>query len=70
MARFPSNPDWERIYEDDRVYVYQNKNDDIHMKVLIDGRKQKQFYNETVYSDVPRFLVDETGMMRYWSLFS
>lgn len=70
MAKYPNNPKWEKIFADDRVYVYQNKNDDIHMKVLIDGRKSKQFYNETVYSDVPRYLADETGQLKYWSLFN
>ena len=70
MAKFPTNPAWHNVYADDLVSVYQNGNDDIHMKVKIKNGKSKQFYNETVYSDVPRFLVDETGMMKYWSLFS
>ena len=69
MAKFPNNPNWENIYSDELVNVYQNANDDIHMKVKIKGGKTKQFYNETVYSDVPRFLADETHMMKYWSLF-
>ena len=70
MARFPANPAWHSHYSDDLVSVWINGNDDIHMKVLIDGRKSKQFYNETVYSDVPRYLADETGQLKYWSLFN
>ena len=78
MAKFPTNPAWHSIYCDDLVSVYQNGNDDIHMKVVInasDGfirhsKKTKQFYNETVYSDVPRYLADETGDMVYWNLFN
>ena len=70
MAKFPNNPSWHSLYCDDLVTVWQNGNDDIHMKVKIKGGKSKQFYNETVYSDVPRWIVDETGYMKYWSLFS
>ena len=79
MAKFPTNPAWHSVYCDDYVSVYQNGNDDIHMKVIINAdkygflrnsKKTKQFYNETVYSDVPRYLVDETGLMQYWNLFN
>ena len=45
-------------------------NDDIHMKVKIKGGKTKQFYNETAHADVNRWVVDETGYMKYWSIFS
>ena len=79
MARFPSNPKWDNIYSDELVNVYQNENDDIHMKVIINAdktgflrntKRTKQFYNETVYHDVPRWVADETGDMVYWNLFS
>ena len=70
MAKFPANPSWHSVYCDDLVSVYQNGNDDIHMKVKIKGGKTKQFYNETVYSDVPRFLADQTGYLKYWDLFN
>jgi hypothetical protein len=68
MARFPSNPAWHSVYVDDVVSVYQNGNDDIHFKVKIKNGKTKQFYNETAWSDVPRFLTDETGQLKYWSV--
>jgi hypothetical protein len=69
MAKFPPNPKWELNYSDELVKVWINDNDDIHLKVKITNGKSKQFYNETAYSDVPRFIVDETGYMKYWSLF-
>lgn len=69
MAKFPPNPKWDLNYSDELVSIWINDNDDIHLKVKIKGGKSKQFYNETAYSDVPRFLADETGMMKYWSLF-
>jgi hypothetical protein len=66
---YPKNPAWHSVYCDDVVSVWQNGNDDIHFKVKIKNGKSKQFYKETAYSDVPRFIVDETHALKYWSLF-
>ena len=81
MSRKPlvSTADWELIYSDDdkqvsvplQVRVYRDRNDDIFYKVLTYinfQHKTKYFYNETAHSDVPRFLVDQTGEMKYWRI--
>jgi hypothetical protein len=64
----PKNATWAMVYTDDIATVWQNENDDIHFKVKVNN-KTKQFYNETAWSDVPRFLTDETGYLKYWSIF-
>jgi hypothetical protein len=70
MSRFPINPKWHLYYSDEVVDVYVNEKENCHIKIKIDGVKSKQFYRETAHSDVQRYLVDETGMLKYWSLFS
>ncbi len=67
MTRRPSaiTAKWFRLYQDDRVTIDVNENDSIHFKVVLDNRP-KYFYNETVHSDVVRYLADETGEMKYW----
>ena len=69
MARFPANPAWHSHYSDDLVSVWINGNDDIHMKAKIKGGKSKQFYRETAHADLQRWVVDETGYLKYWSIF-
>ena len=68
--KFPTNPAWHSHYCDDLVTVWINGNDDIHMKVKIKNGKSKQFYNETAHADVNRWVVDQTGFMKYWSIFN
>lgn len=69
MAKHPpvSSAKWETLFTDEKVVVDRDMNDDIFFKVVIKGHKPKYFYNETVYSDVPRYLGDELGM-QYWSV--
>ena len=72
MAKHPAvgGASWHSLFTDDKVSVYQDGNDDIFFKVVIKGQRPKYFYNETVWSDVPRFLVDQTDDMSYWSVLS
>jgi hypothetical protein len=66
--KLPANPVWDIAFSDDLVSVWQNSKDNIHFKVKIKNGKTKQFYNETAWSDVPRYLADETGFLKYWSV--
>lgn len=69
MAKHPpvGTAKWENLFSDEQVNVYRDTNDDIFFKVVIKGNKPKYFYNETVYSDVPRYVADELGG-QYWSV--
>lgn len=69
MAKHPpvGTASWENLFLDEKVAVYRDINDDIFFKVVINGNKPKYFYNETVYSDVPRYVADELGG-EYWSV--
>ena len=69
MAKHPpvGSAKWENLFSDEQVNVYRDINDDIFFKVVIKGNKPKYFYNETVYSDVPRYVADELGG-QYWSV--
>lgn len=69
MAKHPAvaSAKWENLFSDEQVNVYRDINDDIFFKVVIKGHKPKYFYNETVYSDVPRYVADELGG-QYWSV--
>jgi hypothetical protein len=71
MAKHPpvNTARWSNVFSGDHVQVWQDANDDIFFKVVIKGKRPKYFYNETAWSDVPRYIVDETGHMHYWSLF-
>ena len=72
MAKYPplNSASWHNVYCDDEIKVYQDGNDDIFFKVMIKGSRPKYFYNETAWSDVPRYLVDETGDIKYWSILN
>lgn len=69
MAKHPpvGSAKWENLFSDEQVNVYRDINDDIFFKVVIKGHKPKYFYNETVYSDVPRYVADVLGG-QYWSV--
>lgn len=69
MAKHPpvGTAKWENLFSDEQVNVYRDINDDIFFKVVIKGNKPKYFYNETVYSDVPRYVADVLGG-QYWSV--
>ena len=69
MAKHPAvaSAKWDNVFFDEKVAIYQDMNDDIFFKVSIVGRKPKYFYNETVWSDVPRYVADELGG-EYWSV--
>jgi hypothetical protein len=69
MAKHPpvGTAKWESLFSDEQVNVYRDINDDIFFKVVIKGHKPKYFYNETVYSDVPRYVADVLGG-QYWSV--
>ena len=63
----PSTASWHNLFCDDKVSVYQDGNDEIFFKVVIKGQRPKYFYNETAWSDVPRYCSDELGL-KYWSV--
>jgi hypothetical protein len=69
MAKHPpvGSAKWFNLFSDEKVNVYQDTNDDIFFKVIIAGNKPKYFYNETVWSDVPRYVADVLGG-QYWSV--
>ena len=69
MAKHPpvGTAKWETLYSDEAVVIHRDTKDDIFFKVVIKGNKPKYFYNETVYSDVPRYVADELGG-QYWSV--
>ena len=62
-----SGAQWQALFTDENVKVFQDANDDIFFKVVITGKKPKYFYNETVWSDVPRYCADEMGI-KYWDV--
>lgn len=69
MAKHPpvTSAKWFNVFTDEKVSIHQDQNDDIFFKVTINGSRPKYFYNETVWSDVPRYVADELGM-EYWSV--
>ena len=71
MAKHPavSSAKWFNVFNDELVSIDQDLNDDIFFKVVLKGdkKKTKYFYNETVWSDVPRYCADELGL-QYWSV--
>ena len=69
MAKHPpvSSAKWETLFADEQVVIHRDTKDDIFFKVVIKGNRPKYFYNETVYSDVPRYVADELGG-QYWSV--
>jgi len=69
MSKHPpvGSANWHSMFCDDKVKVYQDGNDDIFFKVVIKGKGTKYFYNETAWSDVPRYVADELGM-QYWGI--
>lgn len=64
-----SSASWHNIYTSDIASVYQDGNDDIFFKVLIQGYRPKYFYNESAWSAVQRYVVD-AGDSQGWSVFN
>jgi len=56
------------VYHDDSVKVFKSMNEYEYYKVAIKGIRVKYFYGEMAHSDVPRFVQDELGDMKYWRL--
>ena len=62
-----SSANWHNLFCDDNVKVYQDSNDSIFYKVILQGSRPKYFYNETAHSDVVRYCADQLGY-QYWRI--
>lgn len=65
-----SEMSWSLIWRNSQLDVYVAKQDDAYFKITMFGKKPKYFYGESAWSDVQRYVVDETGDMKGWSIFS
>jgi len=70
MSRKPlvGNQVWLSVYADANVTIHKAKDGYDYYKVVIKGKRAKYFYGELAWSDVPRFLQDELGDMKYWQV--
>jgi hypothetical protein len=65
-----SEMSWSLIWRNSQLDVYVAKQDDAYFKIAVFGEKPKYFYGESAWSAVQRYVVDKTGDMKGWSIFS
>jgi hypothetical protein len=70
MSRKPPVGDqtWMPRFRDENVIIYKSTNEYDYYKVAIKGKRVKYFYGELAWCDVPRFVQDELGDMKYWGV--